>query len=306
MNDFALYLPDGDTATLWGAAVTACGLIHAAPGSAYPPQPGQHPGDHLFGLRKGRRILESYQIIYISSGCGRFESAVTGEVEIGNGSAFLLFPNVWHRYAPHPQTGWTEHFIEMTGPTLDRLKKQGVLRPQNAVFTPGESPQLIEAFGDLGRLALEGRSGNRIQMAMLGMYLLAQVIYSNHEPGATQEERAVRHAEARLREELGERLKMKALALEFGVPYDRFRRRFKALTGLAPKQYHRKLQMRRAQERLLYTEHSLGEIAEELGFDSAFHFSAAFKEHSGQAPSHWRNAKRESARHDPGASSRHD
>jgi len=299
MNDFAIYLPDGDTANLWGAAVTACGWIHAAPGATYPPQPGQHPGDHLFGLPKGRRILEGYQIIYLSSGSGSFESAATGSVEIGAGSAFLLFPNVWHRYAPNPETGWVEHFVELTGPTLDRLKKQGVLRPQNAIFNPGESPQLIEAFGDLGRLALEGRSGSRVQMAMLGMYLLAQLIHSNREPGATQEERAVRHAQARLREELGARLKMKELAREFGVPYDRFRRRFKALTGLAPKQYLRKLQMRRAQESLLYTERSLGEIAEELGFDSAFHFSAAFKDHAGQAPSHWRKAKRESARRDP-------
>ena len=295
MNDFAIYLPDGDTANLWGAAVTACGLIQAAPGATYPPQPAKHPGDHLFGLPKGRRILEGYQILYLSSGSGRFESAATGVVEISAGSAFLLFPNVWHRYAPHPGTGWTEHFVELTGPTLDRLKKQGILRPQNAIFNPGENLQLIEAFGDLRRLALEGRSGSRVQMAMLGMYLLAQVIHSNREPGQTQEERAVRHAEARLHEELGGRLKMKELAGEFGVPYDRFRRRFKALTGLAPKQYLRKLQMRRAQESLLYTEHSLGEIAEELGFDSAFHFSAAFKDHSGQAPSHWRKAKQESA-----------
>lgn len=300
MNDFAIYLPDGGTAALWGLAVTACGRVHTTPGGAYPPQPARHPGDHLFGLSKGRRVLDSYQLLFISAGRGSFESAATGRLDVGPGSAFLLFPNLWHRYSPDPETGWTEHFLEMSGPTLDRLKKQGVLRPQAPLCGTGSDLQLLEGFDELGRLALEGGAGSRAQMAALGMYLLAQVIHSNREPGQTQEERAVRQAEARLREELGAGLRMRDLALEFGISYDRFRRCFKALTGLAPKQYLRKLQMRRAQESLLYTERSLGEIADELGFDSAFHFSAAFKDHAGQAPSHWRKAKREStARNGP-------
>lgn len=300
--DFAIYLPDGGTAKLWGVAVTACGRTRVAPGADYPPQPSRHPGDHLFGLPRGRRILDHYQLLWISAGRGVFESAATGCQEVGPGSAFLLFPNLWHRYAPDPATGWTEHFVEMTGPALERLKKEGVLKPQAPLFRAGNDSRLPEGFDELGRLAREGGPGGRARMAALAMYLLAQAIHAGLEPGQTGEERAVREAEARMREELGGRLKMRELAREFGIPYDRFRRRFKALTGLAPKQYHRQLQIRRAQESLLYSERSLGEIADELGFDSAFHFSAAFKEHAGQSPSFWRKARRDSTRRSAKAS----
>ena len=95
-----------------------------------------------------------------------------------------------------------------------------------------------------------------------------------------------------MHEALGERLQMADLAREAGLAYDRFRRCFKALTGLAPKQYYRKLQLRRAEDLLLHTGMPLSQIADELGFDSAFHFSAVFKHHIGNAPSRWRQARR--------------
>ena len=263
-------------------------MIRAIPGEAYPPHPRQHPGDHLFRLPKGGRILDCYQLIYISAGRGRFESTATGSVELESGSAILIFPEVWHRYAPLPETGWTEHFLELRGPLLDRLRKEGVLRPQAAVFRPGVSPEWVEAFESLERMASENGVGGREQMATLGMHLLARMVFSRSSPFLTPEERAVRQAELQMRENLGRCREMSDLAREFGVGYDRFRRCFKALTGLPPKQYYRKLQMRRAEELLLHTRCNLSEIAEELGFNTAYHFSAAFKEHSGRSPDHWR------------------
>jgi len=294
MKDVAFYCPDGGTSELWGVAVTAFGMTRAVPGAPYPPNPRQHPGDHLFWLPQGGRILNCYQMLSISSGKGRFESTATGEVEIQSGSAFLLFPEVWHRYAPDPESGWTEYFLELRGPALDRLREAGVLRPQNAVFHPGVAPEWIEAFNTLHRLAKEEGLGGREQMATLGMHLLTQILFSRKIGELRAEERAVRQAESRMREKLGEHLDMRKLAVEVGSDYDSFRRCFKALTGLPPKQYYRKLQMRRAEELLLHTRRSMAEIADELGFHSAFHLSAAFKEHSGLAPSLWRSKMRHS------------
>ena len=288
MKDAALYCPNGGTSELWGVAVTACGLTRAVPGQPYPPNPWQHPGDHLFGLPQGGRILNCYQLLYVSSGKGRFESTATGAVEIKAGSAFLIFPEIWHRYAPDPNSGWTEHFIELRGPSLDRLRESGALRPQNAVFHPGVDPELIEGFETLYRLAGEGGIGGRQQAATLGLHLLTRVLFSHGVREPSAEERAVRQAESRMRENLGEHFDMAALAEECGVGYDAFRRCFKSLTGLPPKNYYRKLQMRRAEDLLRHTGRSVTEIADELGFSSPFHLSAAFKEHSGLSPAHWR------------------
>ena len=292
MRDVAFYFPDGGASEIWGAAVTACGRTHALPGVPYPPNPLQHPGDHLFCLPQGGRILDCFQVLYVSSGKGWFESTATGGVPIQPGTALLLFPEVWHRYAPDRDSGWVEYFMELRGPTLERLRQSGALRPQNAVLHPGVDPEWIEAFEALHRLAGEGGRGAREQMGTLGMHLLAQLMFSRCAGESSPEEQAVRQAESRMRANLGEGLEMTGLAREFRVGYDRFRRAFKALTGLPPKQYYRKLQMRRAEELLLHTGRSLAEIAEELGFNTAFHFSAAFKEHAGLAPSHWRERSR--------------
>ncbi|XHR27906.1 MAG: AraC family transcriptional regulator [Chthoniobacteraceae bacterium] len=291
MSDTAIYFPDGGTSAVWGAAVTACGHARTAPGEAYPPRPGEHPGDHLFWLPRGGRILDGYQLLYVSAGKGVFETASTGAVEVGAGSAFLLLPGVWHRYAPDPATGWVEWFVELRGPALEHLREAGVLRSESPVFHPGLGAEWVEPFETLLALAREGGVGSREEMSTLGMHLLARIVFSRTGREPSPEERAVRQAEARMRESLGEPLKIGALAREMGVEFDRFRRCFKALTGLPPKQYLLQLRMRRAEELLSRTGRSVTEIAAELGFNSAFHFSAAFKMHSGLAPALWRSAR---------------
>lgn len=291
MKDFAFYLPDGGISEIWGIAVTACGLVRTAPGVPYPPEPGRHPGDHLFHLPKGGRILDCYQLLYISSGSGHFESTATGKVSITGGTAILLFSEVWHRYAPDPGIGWTEYYVELRGPTLDLLRERGVIRPKDAVFPVASDEALTGDFNALHQLVCDGGTGSREQTATLGLHLLSRVIHARGGPSQSDEEQIVRQAERRMRDDLGHCPEMTELAKELGVDYDRFRRQFKTLTGLAPKQYYRKLQMRRAEELLLHTKKTVAEIADELGFNSAFHLSAAFKDHSGHAPFHWREQK---------------
>ena len=290
-NFLPIYLPDGGTSDLWGVAVTACGVTRVSPGVPYPPEPSRHPGDHLFALPKGGRILDCYQLVFITSGIGSFESTATGILKLEAGSAVLLFPSVWHRYAPSIETGWTEFFLELKGPVLDRLRQHGVIRPQNPVFDLGGNPGIIDGFRAIQGFASAGGVGSREQMATMGIHLLAQTIHSRRTPAPSREDRAVLQAELRMREDLGLCPDMAALAGEFGIGYDRFRRRFKSMTGLAPKQYHRQLQMRRAEELFLSTDRTLADIADELGFHSAFHLSAAFKAHCGQAPSHWKKSR---------------
>ena len=54
----------------------------------------------------------------------------------------------------------------------------------------------------------------------------------------------------------------------------------------------REVRTKRAQERLRYSNQSIEQIAEELGFSDAVAFSRAFKQWTGQAPGHWRDAHR--------------
>src|SRR5206468_3667841 len=104
-------------------AVTAAGFTRVKPGMAYPPL--RHPLDRLFTWSTGR-VLNVYQVVYITAGSGSFESQADPRriLPISAGNAFVLFPGVWHRYSPDPAVGWVENWIELRGEAVDRLLRQ--------------------------------------------------------------------------------------------------------------------------------------------------------------------------------------
>ncbi|HOK36259.1 MAG TPA: AraC family ligand binding domain-containing protein [Paludibacteraceae bacterium] len=57
-----------------------------------------HPMQYLFNLEKGR-ILQEYQIIYITQRYGVFQNKHK-VYRIYPGSVIILFPEEWHRYRP--------------------------------------------------------------------------------------------------------------------------------------------------------------------------------------------------------------
>ena len=63
---------------------------------------------------------------------------------------------------------------------------------------------------------------------------------------------------------------------------------FTRMLGISPVQYVNRRRMERACTLLWDGDSSLGQVAEQLGFSDAFHFSKTFKKHIGIAPSHYR------------------
>lgn len=109
MNDslHLKYLTVGPNDRLWGTAVNSVGFQEVGPGEPYPP--GNHPSRYLFSEERGR-ILQEYQLLYITKGQGRFRSAsLPHQVSVPQGSLLLLFPGEWHTYRPLEETGWREY-----------------------------------------------------------------------------------------------------------------------------------------------------------------------------------------------------
>jgi AraC-like DNA-binding protein len=77
-----------------------------------------------------------------------------------------------------------------------------------------------------------------------------------------------------------------------GLGASHFRQAFRRECGVAPRTFHGEARLRRAADLLANTELSTKEIADLLGFSSAFHFSHAFKRGRGLAPSRWRELQR--------------
>jgi AraC-like DNA-binding protein len=287
--DYRRYLINPPDADVWGIAVTGCGRQTCAAGTTYPP--AGHPPDHHFNWDNGR-VLGSCQIIFISRGTGVFDSRATGLVQVSAGTAMVVIPGVWHRYAPDPKTGWLEHWIELQGATPQSLVRKGLLSPERAVVAIDRTIKLESLMDEIQGLSSEAGAGFVPETAALGMHILSLVVAAqrSREP-ARPITSFVARAEEILMNSVDKPPAIPGLARELGVAYSYFRREFKRHTGLAPYQYARQLRLEKARRMIGGSSQNLQSIADQLGFASSYHLSAAFKKQYGQSPDHWRRRR---------------
>lgn len=286
-SSFARYLPSSPMARTWGVAVTGGGAQRVAAGEPYPPE--GHPADHGFTWAEGR-VLGALQLVFIRSGRGRFESRDLALRTVGPGDVFVLPPQSWHRYAPNPTTGWEERWIELEGPVVERLMEAGPLEPGARVI-PCRRPKELERVLSEVHAKLSGTqaSSHDAERGALGLQALAMVLGDKSSGGAHPERVAwVRRAEQLIASDLRDAPRAEVLAQKLGVSYSHFRREFRRLTGMAPHRYLARLRLDRARRLLGASGVGLDELADRLGYSSAFHLSAAFKAEFGISPKQWR------------------
>lgn len=287
--DYFRYFTSSPEARVWGVEMTACGRTVIAPGAPYPPS--GHPVGHHFDWRGGR-VLEALQVVWIRDGGGVVELGRGRRVEVAGGTVFAVPPGCWHRYRPAGESGWTESWLEVRGPLVERLLERGEFALERCFRRGVEVPGMemaVEAVHARARLAGPGFSP---LLAALAMGVLAQWVGGEVE-AATPLHRAVLAAERELAAGFAGEIDLEGLARSRGVAYSHFRRAFKAHTGFAPWQYVIHLRLGHARRLLAGTSMGLDEIAGRLGFSSAFHLSAAFKKAFGIAPDPWRRRLRE-------------
>jgi AraC-like DNA-binding protein len=270
----------------WECTATSVGYERVQAGSPYPPR--RHPVDHHFDWEQGR-VLAAYQMVYVIEGRGTFEVSSRRQ-RIEPGTVMILFPGVWHRYAPDPQTGWVEQWMECCGPAFDRARNAGLLQPERPARRVGFPAELLQAFERCHALAQQRSAGVQPLLSTMGLHLLSILLRATRRrAGAPRHiDHIVQKAQTLLARRYHERLSVEQLPHELHVSYSSFRQAFKAQTGVSPKHYQLQIRIHRAQDFLANTQKSVGEIAEILGFDSAFHLSKQFKDSVGLPPHAWR------------------
>ena len=124
----------------------------------------------------------------------------------------------------------------------------------------------------------------------MGAHLLSVIGYLQGGPRFDRRiDELIERAHALIALRCQERLSLPAIAAELGVSYSHLRQTFTDRIGLSPKQYHCQVRLQKAQELLASTTRSVQEVADILGFHSAFQLSKQFKQHVGDAPQHWRS-----------------
>jgi AraC-like DNA-binding protein len=222
-------------------------------GSSYPPR--RHPVDHHFIWENGR-VLNAYQLVYITNGRGYFESEISDrKFSIEGGSLLILFPGVWHRYSPDRKTGWVEHWIECRGKAFDRAKAAKLLRPERPIIRLGLLPELLQCFEHCHTLAQRPSAQSQAMLSTLGLHMLSILQAANHlqRNFSRPIDEKIQKAQLTIARRYHETILVEELAQELKVGYSYFLQVFKARTGLSPKQYQLQIRLHKAQDLLANT-----------------------------------------------------
>lgn len=286
-NSFSRYLPSNDRARDWQLWCTTVGSASVEKGSSYPPPSGAHPPQYASTLRQGR-ILDEYQLVYITRGKGHFIDATSRRHPVGEGTMLLVFPGFRHSYGPQLDTGWDELWVGFRGPLADQLLARGFFDPTRSVLQAGLRDDLVHEYGQMIAIARAELPGYQYELGAIVYRLLSHLAsaYERAEQHSRAEELITR-ARAWMETRVESTLEVEELAGELGLNYENFRRIFLRYTGLAPYKYFLQLKMARARTLLETHTLSIKEVAERLSFENQYYFSRAFKSHTGLSPSAW-------------------
>ncbi len=290
-TSFYRYFPISRRDRNWGLYVTTAGEARVEPHSIYPPN--GHPKGYMFDWQHGR-ILEGFALLYISGGRGSFESKPNFSAAIEPGYAFLLFPGVWHRYAPSVETGWHEHWIGFDGEIPCRWLRHKLFSAKNPIAKINAEDTVLATFSRIMQSIRANRPA--LQQIMAGATdNLMGLIYSAQQAQpvvGAQNAHAIKSAITRIQNEFERDLDVKLLARELGVSYSWLRHTFTAHTGLSPHQYLLEFRLVRARSLLAETDLPIKEIATQTGFPDELYFSRFFRKKLNVTPSQWRSRSR--------------
>lgn len=271
----------------WGLTVNSVGFQHIAQGEDYPPQ--GHPTRYLFKTDKGR-ILDEYQLLYITRGKGRFCSAQTQKCAVSEGNMFLLFPGEWHSYKPDSGIGWDEYWIGFNGKNMDLKVQSAFFDKEQPILDVGIQNNLVSMYLQAIEVAQKQSSGFQQMLAGIVDYLLGYA-YTTHRTSSFEEMKVIKQinrSKLMMLENISENLSPQLIAQNLNVSYSWFRKMFKQYTGFSPMQYIIEMRIQKSKELLTNTELSNIEISYKLGFDNPNYFCTTFKKKTNLTPMKYR------------------
>ncbi|MBK5719600.1 helix-turn-helix domain-containing protein [Dysgonomonas sp. Marseille-P4677] len=281
------YLITNERDIEWGLTVNTVGFQHIEPEEVYPPQ--NHPTRYLFNTDKGR-ILDEYQLLYITQGQGEFVSASCKSQTISEGKMFLLYPGEWHAYKPDKSTGWNEYWIGFSGKNMDKRIDSNFFSKQKPILNVGLQDELVNMFLQAIVTAKEQKAGFQQFLAGTVDYLLGYA-YSYNKSSSFEEMRIVKlinKSKLIITENIYTNISPNELASRLNISYSWFRKIFKQYTGFSPMQYINEMKIQKSKELLTNSDLSNIEIADKLGFDNPNYFCTLFKKKTKVTPMTYR------------------
>lgn len=272
----------------WGITVNTVGA-ESVPSqyTVYPPRK-EHPDDFYFTPSRGR-ILDSYQLLYITRGKGVFYTSPEHHIAIGEGDIMVLQPHTWHSYFPDKRTGWQEYWIGFQGINMDSRFQNNFFRKDQVVYHVGVQDNIVQLYEQAIQVAMEEKAACQQFLAGIANLILGMTMYYAQNCGFDNKAaEQIDKAKVIIRENLLDNITAEEVASKVNMSYSWFRKLFKEYTGLSPAHYIQELKMQQAKQLLSTSRRTVKEIAYSLNFEELTYFSQVFKKYTGFTPISYR------------------
>lgn len=229
-------------------------------------------------------IFEHYGAFLLLRGSGTYYDEDGYEFELKPGDYVQRLPDKKHTTLVNPDGKWLEFFVCFGKRTYENLLELGLIT-NIPVIHPGLSGQILQKCNYLME-CFYGFTDGQISLLYLStqefamdMFKSAKNIFMDGE----EYEQLCEAAEILCRSEVTYRNPKEAADM-IGMPYERFRKRFKSVFGISPGAYQMKSRINESKTLLLDKDKTLNEIALLCGFADGFAYSKAFKKHCHISP----------------------
>ena len=224
----------------WGTAVNSAGFQEIGAGMDYPPR--NHPSRYIFTTDSGR-VLQEYQLLYITQGRGKFYCETLGRnkaINVESGMMFLLFPGEWHSYHPDRQTGWKEYWIGFNGHFVDNLIKQDFFSKDRPVFKVNIHEDIVDLYKEAISAAVAQESGFQQVLAGIVGRLLSLAYFYDRNSQFQESDTARKMGQAKVMvHDNYMNITPEEIASRLCLSYSSFRKTFKEYTGFSPARFIR-------------------------------------------------------------------
>lgn len=275
-NNFLKYPAVAEQDELWGVVCTTVGYQNVKPHEPYPVD--THPSDYNF--TNNGRILDEYQLVYITEGEGVFQSASCARCRVEAGSMLLIMPGERHLYYPNPDTGWKEMWVGFRGSHAEQAVTHFFDREQ-PVMKVGVRESLVGLYNKIVAYSKDDIRGTQQVISGVISHLLGRVYFErvNYSNRGNKNTDKINQAQMMLRENIATHLSPAEIAARLGMSYSLLRSLFKQVTGVSMSSYQQQLKLNLAKELLTTSSKNISEIAYETGFESVSRFCCFFKQH---------------------------
>lgn len=220
-----------------------------------------------------------------------------GEIKFGGGTQplrkgqgfFVRLPSDHHYYLPAYSDGWEFYWIMVEGELANRIARQ-IGEQYGVVHSIDPESRVIKMLANGYDLARAEHIRDGFQASMLAYEFTLELLRSVKGLRSRTDARAkkIQEAMAFVDQHYSEPISVDDIAARSSLSKYHFMHRFREQTGYTPVQYLTKVRIENAAHLLQLSDHTIDDIAHEVGYANGNYFCKIFRKYVGCSPGTFR------------------